>query len=111
MEKDRKTGLHYRAIWYYKYEIAEGNLKGKRIAVFLDERLKADKEKDYLSRIEENDTQLLENFFKNQYRLGTIAVISDLEESGESPFFIFLEFSDFMYSSPSMSLSNLAFFH
>ncbi|MCW3134266.1 MAG: hypothetical protein N2V78_08075 [Methanophagales archaeon] len=83
MEKDRKTGLHYRAIWYYKYEIAEGNLKGKRIAVFLDERLKADKEKDYLSRIEENDTQLLENFFKNQYRLGTIAVISDLEESGE----------------------------
>lgn len=72
-----------RAIWYYKYEIAEGNLKGKNITVFLDERLRAEEEKDYLSRIEKNDTQTLENFFKNQYRMGTIAVISDLEESGE----------------------------
>jgi transposase len=72
-----------RAIWYYKYEIAEGNLKGKNITVFLDERLRAEEEKDYLSRIEKNDTQTLENFFKNQYRMGTIAVISDLGESGE----------------------------
>lgn len=72
-----------RAIWYYKYEIAEGNLKGKNITVFLDERLRAEEEKDYLSRIEKNDTAMLDNFFEIQHRMGTIAVITDLDKSGE----------------------------
>jgi transposase len=34
-----------RAIWYCSYELEGGNLKGKRITVFLDERLKAEEEK------------------------------------------------------------------
>ena len=72
-----------RAIWYYKYEIAEGNLKGKNITVFLDERLRAEEEKDYLSRIEKNDTAMLDNFFEIQHRMGTIAVITDLDKRGE----------------------------
>ena len=65
------------------YEIAEGNLKGKKITVFLDERLRAEEEKDYLSRIEKNDTATLDNFFEIQHRMGTIAVITDLDKSGE----------------------------
>lgn len=72
-----------RAVWYYSYELKEGNLAGKRIIVFLDERLKAEEEKDYLTRIDKTDTETLENFFEDQYRMGTISVITDLEESGE----------------------------
>jgi hypothetical protein len=72
-----------RAVWYYSYELKEGNLAGKMIIVFLDERLKAEEEKDYLSRIEKTDTRTLETFFENQHRLGTISVITDLDESGE----------------------------
>lgn len=72
-----------RAVWYYCYELKKGNLAGKKILVFLDERLKAEEEKDYLSRIEKKDTKAIENFFENQHRLGTIAVITDLNETGE----------------------------
>ncbi len=72
-----------RAIWYYKYELEEGDLKGKTVIVFLDKRLRAEEEKDYLSRLEKNDTATLDNFFKIQHRMGTIAVITDLDKSGE----------------------------
>lgn len=72
-----------RAIWYYNYSLKEGNLKGKKIIVFLDVRLKAEEEKDYLSRIEKDDRKTLENFFEIQHRQGTIAVITDLDEGGE----------------------------
>ena len=72
-----------RAIWYYSYELNEGNLKGKKITVFLDERLKTEEEKDYLSRIEDDDARTLETFFKVQYRMGTISVVTDLDKSGE----------------------------
>ncbi|KAF5430170.1 Transposase, partial [Candidatus Methanophagaceae archaeon] len=72
-----------RAIWYYKYELEDGDLKGKKVIVFLDERLRAEEEKDYLSRLEKNDTATLDNFFEIQHRMGTIAVITDLDKSGE----------------------------
>jgi len=71
-----------RAIWHYQYELKD-KLKGKTIFVFLDERLKAEEEKDYLSRIEAGDAEGLEKFFKNQYRLGTIAVITDVKSDAE----------------------------
>jgi transposase len=45
--------------------------------------LRAEEEKDYLSRLEKNDTATLDNFFKIQHRMGTIAVITDLDKSGE----------------------------
>jgi transposase len=72
-----------RAIWYYKYELEDGDLKGKKVIVFLDERLRVEEEKDYLSRLEKNDTARLDNFFKIQHRMGTIAVITDLDKSRE----------------------------
>jgi hypothetical protein len=70
-----------RAIWYYSYRLKHGALKGKRIVVFLDERLRAEEEKDYLSRI--RDEAKLEAFFEGQHRLGTIGVITGLDEPAE----------------------------
>lgn len=70
-----------RAVWYYSYRLSHGPLEGKKVFVFLDERLRAEEEKDLLSRIK--DEAKLEAFFENQYRLGTIAVITGLDETGE----------------------------
>ncbi|GCC10758.1 transposase DDE domain protein [archaeon] len=72
-----------RTVWYYSYKLKEGELNGKTVVIFIDERLKAEEEKDYLSRIEKEDDKALETFFKNQYRLGTIAVITDMGELPE----------------------------
>ncbi len=58
-------------------------MNGKTVVIFIDKRLKAEEEKDYLSRIEKEDDKALETFFKNQYHLGTIAVITDLGELAE----------------------------
>lgn len=65
-----------RAIWYYSYPIDNN----KKIVLFLDEKLKAEEEKDYLSRIDK-DKESLGHFFEKQYYLGTITVITDLQES------------------------------
>ena len=73
-----------RAIWYYSYRLHEGRLSGRKITVFLDERLKAEEEKDYLSRADKVETTALKTFFTIQHRMGTISVISNLDESGES---------------------------
>jgi len=72
-----------RAIWYYNYEVSDGELKGKKIFVFQDERLKTEEEKDYLIREEKDDSKSMETFFEIQYRFGTIAIITDLNESAE----------------------------
>jgi len=44
-----------RAIWYYSYVLGEGKLKGKQMFVFVDDRLKTEEEKDYLSRIDKTE--------------------------------------------------------
>jgi transposase len=72
-----------RTIWYYSYEIQKGKLEGKKILVFLDDRLKTEEEKDYLSRIKKDQKKYLETFFEHRHRQGTIAIITDLNESGE----------------------------
>jgi transposase len=71
-----------RLIWYYSYCLKEGKLNGKRIVVFLDEKLKTEEERDYISRIEEKNSGNIKTFFEIQHRQGTIAVITDLEEDG-----------------------------
>ncbi len=75
--------LEKRAVWYYSYKLKEGELNGKILIIFIDERLKAEEEKDGLSRIKKDDDKSLETFFKNQYHLGTIAIIIDLGELAE----------------------------
>ena len=65
-----------RPIWYYTYPF--GN---KKVFVFLDEKLKAEEEKDFLARVKNKEE--LDKFFTKQYLLGTIAVITSINESGE----------------------------
>lgn len=68
-----------RHIWYYSYQIGSK----RKIVMFLDEKLRAEEEKDYLSRIDKNDEdydERMEKFFKKQYTLGTIAVITDVDD-------------------------------
>ncbi len=57
-------------------------MKDKRIVVFLDERLKTEEEKDYITRMEDSETSnnTIESFYELQYRMGTIAVITDLND-------------------------------
>jgi transposase len=67
-----------RPIWYYCYFLENQ----KNIIVFLDERLKAEEEKDFLYQAEA-DKEKLEKFFIKQHTLGTIAVITSLNETPE----------------------------
>ncbi|MGC8582071.1 MAG: hypothetical protein ACP5MW_07025, partial [Thermoplasmata archaeon] len=75
-----------RIVWYYEYRIDKES--NRRIIVFIDEKLKAEEEKDILGRIDEmriKDTdeakEELDKFYKNQYRIGTIGVITNIEDS------------------------------
>lgn len=74
-----------RVVWYYSYYVKKGALKDKRIVVFLDERLKTEEEKDYIARMEDSDNckNTIEDFYEIQYRQGTIAVITDLDDDAE----------------------------
>jgi len=68
-----------RAVWHYTCPIDDK----RKIVVFLDEKLRAEEEKDYLSRMDEEDEDYsgsMENFFKKQYTLGTIAIITDIQD-------------------------------
>jgi len=71
-----------RIIWYYEYNVEDIDLKDKRIIVYLDEKLKIEEEKDYITRIE-NEEGDIEEFFNHQYKFGTIAVITDLDKTPE----------------------------
>ncbi len=62
-----------RVIWYYEHIIDE-----KRIITFLDERLKVEEEKDLLIRVEEKKHELTE-FYENQFKFGTISIITKTE--------------------------------
>ena len=79
-----------RVVWHYSYKIDQGDLQGKRIVVFLDERLKTEEEKDYISRMEDSETSknTLDSFYELQYRQGTIAVITDLDTPAEKVYTI-----------------------
>jgi len=71
-----------RIVWHYSYKLKRGALKDKRIVVFLDERLKTEEEKDYITRMEESEksSNTIGSFYELQHRMGTIAVITDLND-------------------------------
>jgi len=69
-----------RPIWYYSYDIENS----KKIVIYMDEKLRAEEEKDYLQRIEKNlEGYSIENFYEKQYRFGTLAVIENTAKSCE----------------------------
>ncbi|MBF0555846.1 MAG: transposase, partial [Nitrospirae bacterium] len=66
-----------RYIWYYSYPV--GNFM---LHCFLDEHLKNKEEHDYLNRIEKDpDTYTVENFFKKHLHFGTMAILTNINES------------------------------
>ncbi|MGC8497160.1 MAG: hypothetical protein ACP5NL_04080, partial [Thermoplasmata archaeon] len=64
-----------RQIWYY-----EKNLEKRKIILFLDEHLKVEEEKDYLRNMKDNK---MEEFYSRYREMGTIAVLTDLNENGD----------------------------
>ncbi len=55
--------------------------------MYLDEKLKAEEEKDYLQRIEKQlEGYTIENFYEKQYRFGTLIVIANIESSPKEIF-------------------------
>ena len=80
-----------RVVWHYDCmfagdEVQEG--EKRRLVVFVDDKLKTEEQKDALSRIDEvKDENVkrvkLNMFYENQYRMGTIAVVTDLNKSDE----------------------------
>jgi transposase len=61
-----------RHIWYCSTELSGDD----RVITFSDEKLKVEEEKDFLSRVEAKKRTLKE-FYENQFRLGTLSVITD----------------------------------
>jgi hypothetical protein len=72
----RKLGGYFffekRCIWHYEKHL-EG---GRRLIVFLDEKLKAEEEKDFLSRVDERALEL-DKYYRKQHTLGTIAILTN----------------------------------
>jgi len=68
-----------RIIWFYEYRVG-----GRRVIVFLDEGLGVEEQKDILGRIDEDRLggkdvdERLDEFYVDQFRLGTIAVVTNL---------------------------------
>ena len=83
VEKGKQTFDGYfvfekRVVWYSNH-ILEG---GRKVILFLDERLKAEEEKDYISRMDEREGDI-KDFFKTQHKQGTISVITNFDSDGE----------------------------
>jgi hypothetical protein len=85
VRKGDKRALRYfvfegRPIWYHRYPLEEEEGGGRSIFLFLDERLKTEEEKDFLARTERGDRERMKLFYRMQYRIGTIAVMTDIDE-------------------------------
>jgi transposase len=71
-----------RVIWYYTIKSGKENIN-----IYLDEELKAEEIKDYLSRTESLPEKYnIEVFHIRQYRFGTIALINNLDNTPEKVF-------------------------
>ena len=80
---DKATYFKYqkRFIWCEKQKIGEN----KFLYLFLDEKLKGYEQQTYLSRIDTHpESYNLENFRKTKHRHGTIALLSNVDETEEN---------------------------
>ena len=75
-----------RHIWHYTISVDTK----KSVIVFLDEELRSREQRDYLERIENSVVDYsIDNFYEKQYRLGTIAIISN---TGKPPCEVFADY-------------------
>jgi transposase len=73
---DRKSFDGYllfekRVVWYYERRVG-----GRRIITFLDEKLRAEEEKDFVLHVD-NGKSSIDKYYDLQFRLGTITIISN----------------------------------
>lgn len=66
-----------RVIWHYEKEV-----EGRRVILYLDERLKVEEEKDFIEKVEEGRLRI-EEFYEKEGIFGTIAVITSTNFSAE----------------------------
>jgi transposase len=59
-----------RVIWYYEKE-----KDNRKIIVFLDEKLKAEEEKDFITHVDKKNKPM-DDYFDRQFKMGTIAVVA-----------------------------------
>jgi hypothetical protein len=57
-------------IWYYEKE-----KDNRKIIVFLDEKLKAEEEKDFITHVDKKNKPM-DDYFDRQFKMGTIAVVA-----------------------------------
>ena len=80
-----------RHIWHYTISVDEANQRfDKSVIVFLDEELRNREERDYLERIENSAVDYsIDKFYEKQYRLGTIAIITN---TGKPPCEVYADY-------------------
>lgn len=82
-DKERLHGyfkFNNRYIWYYTYPVGEKRF----IHIYLDSQLKTEEERDYLLRMEKNpESYTIDGFYKKQYQMGTLAIITNIESTSE----------------------------
>lgn len=64
-----------RHIWY-----KEEKKNKRRVILFFDERLKTEEEKCFLARVDK-DQETINTFYQNQYKLGTITILTKAKHS------------------------------
>jgi transposase len=69
-----------RVIWYHARK-----LEKRKVIIYLDPKLKAEEERDFMLRVD-NKKGKLDEFGKKQHMLGTITVVTDCQESPEYVF-------------------------
>jgi len=67
-------------IWCYEKE-----QNNRRIIVFLDEKLKAEEEKDFITHID-NGKKPMDDYFDRQFKMGTIAVVAKTSFNADEVF-------------------------
>jgi len=65
-----------RVIWFKEQKLV-GQVGGRRVILFLDEFLRAEEERDFVSHVAKKEKLDMSGFFECQFCMGTIAVITN----------------------------------
>jgi transposase len=80
-----------RVVWYYSaVRRRRGKKKKKIVVVYFDPSLKTEEERDFLSHVSEGKAKM-EEYYERQRILGTISVLTDVEEAEPEEIFQLLK--------------------
>lgn len=104
-EADLKSGESFfrhekRYIWHTHYALQDattGQPTGKTLYLYLDDALKTKEQADYLTRIENKiEGYSIAAFHERKHRFGSIALLSNIEHTNQSPHYIFTTYKSRM---------------